>query len=85
MSERPEQGSDKPAEGGHGLEYGGQKDGERQKMDRRLFMELLVFDTPPELHAGEVIAELGKALDEAGIAIPFPQMDVHLDRTPVAG
>ena len=23
--------------------------------------------------------------DEAGIAIPFPQMDVHLDRTPVAG
>ncbi len=88
MSERPEQGTDKEARGGHDkkggrpmpgtsgmgthevdvLEYGGQKDGERQKMDRRLFMELLVYDTPPELHVGEMIAELGKALDAAGIA-----------------
>ena len=26
-------------------EYGGKKDGVRQAMDRRLFMQLLVFDT----------------------------------------
>jgi chlorite dismutase len=29
------------------LEYGGKRDGERQSMDRRLFMQLLVFDAPP--------------------------------------
>jgi hypothetical protein len=28
------------------LEYGGKKDGERQSMNRRLFMQLLVFDAP---------------------------------------
>src|SRR6185437_15970513 len=27
-------------------EYGGKKDGERQAMNRRLFMQLLVFDAP---------------------------------------
>jgi Chlorite dismutase len=29
------------------LEYGGKRDGVRQSMDRRLFMQLLVFDVPP--------------------------------------
>jgi len=28
-------------------EYGAKKDGERQKLNRRLFMQLLVFDAPP--------------------------------------
>ncbi|MDQ3036800.1 MAG: chlorite dismutase family protein [Myxococcota bacterium] len=28
-------------------EWGGKRDGERQVMDRRLFMQLLVFDVPP--------------------------------------
>jgi chlorite dismutase len=28
------------------LEYGGKRDGERQSMNRRLFMQLLVFDAP---------------------------------------
>ncbi len=29
----------------------------------------------------EMIEEIKLALDEAGISIPFPQMDVHMDRT----
>ena len=40
-------------------EYGGKKDGERQAMNRRLFMQLLVFDAP----AGEVADEIAKDLD----------------------
>jgi hypothetical protein len=30
------------------LEHGGKRDGERQSMDRRLFMQLLVFDVPSQ-------------------------------------
>ena len=41
-------------------EYGGKKDGERQSMDRRLFMQLLVYDCPP---GGDI-----EALTEALIA-----------------
>ncbi len=42
--------------------------------------------TPDYFHVQERTTEaIKRALDEAGIAIPFPQMDVHLDRTPVAG
>jgi chlorite dismutase len=37
------------------LEYGGKKDGERQSMDRRLFMQLLVFDAATG-HSGDSIA-----------------------------
>jgi chlorite dismutase len=75
--------SDKPASGapgrpmpgtsGHGSheldvnEYGAPKDGERQVMDRRLFMQLLVYDTPPELHSGEVIDQLATALGAADV------------------
>src|SRR4051812_26275248 len=32
-------------------EYGGKKDGERQKANRRLFMQLLVFELPGETKA----------------------------------
>jgi chlorite dismutase len=39
-------------------EYGGKKDGERQAMNRRLFMQLLVADVP----AGEGADEAGRAL-----------------------
>jgi hypothetical protein len=39
-------------------EYGGKKDGERQAMNRRLFMQLLVFDVPE----GEGADEAGRAL-----------------------
>ncbi len=37
------------------LEYGGKKDGERQSMDRRLFMQLLVFDAERG-HSGDGLA-----------------------------
>ena len=40
-------------------EYGGKKDGERQAMNRRLFMQLLVFDAP----AGEAADEIGKDVE----------------------
>jgi hypothetical protein len=36
-------------------EYGGKKDGERQAMNRRLFMQLLVFDAPVG-HSGDALA-----------------------------
>jgi chlorite dismutase len=36
-------------------EYGGKKDGERQAMDRRLFMQLLVFDAEKG-HSGDSVA-----------------------------
>jgi Chlorite dismutase len=39
-------------------EYGGKKDGERQAMNRRLFMQLLVFDVP----VGESADEIGRDL-----------------------
>lgn len=43
-------------------EYGGKKDGERQSLDRRLFMELLVFDVPPGRSADAAAKQLGDAL-----------------------
>jgi chlorite dismutase len=43
-------------------EYGGKKEGERQMMNRRLFMQLLVFDVPggnaPDFVASELAKEL---------------------------
>ncbi len=50
------------------FEYGGEKDGERQKMDRRLFMQLLVYECPPEMAATEVIGQLGQGFGQAGVA-----------------
>jgi Chlorite dismutase len=38
-------------------EYGGKKDGERQSMNRRLFMQLLVFDAPKSV-AVEPVADI---------------------------
>ncbi len=38
-------------------EYGGKKDGERQSMNRRLFMQLLVFDAPSGLSADKLADE----------------------------
>jgi hypothetical protein len=43
-------------------EYGGKKDGERQAMNRRLFMQLLVARAAPGDNADEIAAELGKLL-----------------------
>lgn len=44
-------------------EYGGKKEGVRQSMNRRLFMQLLVFDVPAS-GAGGHVAEVGRALVE---------------------
>jgi chlorite dismutase len=43
-------------------EYGGKKDGERQSMDRRLFMQLLVFDVATERPADATAEDLGRLL-----------------------
>jgi len=43
-------------------EYGGKKDGERQQSNRRLFMQLLVFDAPPGLAAETVSGDAAAAL-----------------------
>lgn len=49
-------------------EYGGKKDGERQKMNRRLFMQLLVFDVPKGKDANAIGMATGALLDERRIA-----------------
>jgi chlorite dismutase len=43
-------------------EYGGKKDGERQTMNRRLFMELLVFEVPAGVGAPAVNEEAVQSL-----------------------
>lgn len=43
-------------------EYGGKKDGQRQAMDRRLFMQLLVFDVQQDVHPDAIAERLSKAL-----------------------
>ncbi|APR83965.1 Hypothetical protein A7982_09314 [Minicystis rosea] len=48
-------------------EYGGKKDGERQAMNRRLFMQLLVFDMPEGEAADASSAALAKLLRERQI------------------
>jgi Chlorite dismutase len=46
-------------------EYGGKRDGERQSMDRRLFMQLLVFDVPPGgRSAGDIASHTGELMME---------------------
>lgn len=49
-------------------EYGGKKDGERQKMNRRLFMQLLVFDVAKGEGANGVGAALAGQLAEKKVA-----------------
>jgi Chlorite dismutase len=48
-------------------EYGGKKDGVRQSMDRRLFMQLLVFDVPAGHSAERLIEETARELGERRI------------------
>lgn len=60
-------------------EHGGKKDGERQVMDRRLFMQLLVFDAPPDRDPEEPIGALEKALADARIpSVVYEDMDAPL-------
>ena len=50
-------------------EWGGKRDGERQFSERRLFMQLLVFDVPAHIDRpgpAEVQRHLGEAVDRAG-------------------
>ncbi len=47
-------------------EYGGKKDGERQSANRRLFMQLLVFDLPAE-EVADKPRELSAAMRERGL------------------
>ncbi len=49
-------------------EYGGKKDGERQKLNRRLFMQLLVFDVPKGKDANAIGMATGALLEERRIA-----------------
>lgn len=49
-------------------EYGGKKDGQRQQMNRRLFMQLLVFDAPAGSNADGIATELATALRARGVA-----------------
>jgi hypothetical protein len=48
-------------------EYGGKREGERQAMNRRLFMQLLVFEVPEGGNADEVATRLGAMLREKKI------------------
>jgi hypothetical protein len=49
-------------------EYGGKKEGERQAMNRRLFMQLLVFEVPPPAGSDDVARDLAALLRTRGIA-----------------
>jgi chlorite dismutase len=49
-------------------EYGGKKDGEKQSMNRRLFMQLLVFDVRAERAMPEVTQQLAETLRKNRIA-----------------
>lgn len=59
--------------GGPGLppidvrEFGGKQDGERQVLDKRLFMQLLVYRTPHGESPRELLAALAHAFEERGI------------------
>jgi hypothetical protein len=48
------------------LEYGAERDGARQQMDRRLFMQLLVYRT--EDKPQKTVKHLARALDDQGVA-----------------
>lgn len=49
-------------------ERGAEKDGQPQVMDRRLFMQLLVFRCDRETDSAEIAGRLGSALEERGVA-----------------
>jgi chlorite dismutase len=48
-------------------EYGGKKDGVRQCLDRRLFVQLLVFDGSCASHAEGLVEPLSKSLKAKGV------------------
>lgn len=48
-------------------EYGGKKDGVKQAVNRRLFMQLLVFDVPAGASVTAAQAELEAALEKASV------------------
>lgn len=48
-------------------EYGGKKGAERQSMDRRLFMQLLVLDAPSGHSGEELSARLADACESVGV------------------
>ena len=49
-------------------EWGGKKDGERQVLDRRLFMQLLVFDVDRGAAFGKAQDQRVHAIGAAGVA-----------------
>jgi hypothetical protein len=49
-------------------EYGGKRDGVRQALDRRLFMQLLVLDAPCGSPGDALAKQLGDACRQAGVA-----------------
>lgn len=60
-------------------EYGGKKDGERQSMDRRLFMQLLVFDCPHDRDPEEPTQALIGALEKADVpGVVYEDMNAPL-------
>lgn len=60
-------------------EWGGKKDGERQSMDRRLFMQLLVFDCPQDRDPDEPVEALIAGLREAGVgAVVYDDVNAPL-------
>jgi hypothetical protein len=69
--EAPAHAPGSPAAGGlptiDVLEYGGKKDGERQAMNRRLFMQLLVFDAPAGQSGDALAAHVAGLLRERKI------------------
>lgn len=65
MSEETEKGRGLPSVDLN--EYGGKKDGERQVLNRRMFFQLLVFDTRSGQHCEEIRKNLGPLLQERNI------------------
>ena len=49
-------------------EYGGKKEGERQQMNRRLFMQLLVFDVPTDENVEKTAAGVWELLRQENIS-----------------
>jgi chlorite dismutase len=73
MSQEKPAGRPMPGTSGHGTatvdvnERGADKDGAPQTMDRRLFMQLVAYRCPPELHPAETITMLARAVAASGV------------------
>jgi len=65
---RPMPGTDGRGTAGVDIfEYGAEKDGEKQKMNKRLFFELLAYGVPSDRPASGVVQALGQALGSCGV------------------